>query len=122
MGICIFIDSRIIRVSSSSTASPTSTTIFQRLPTSSAFTSATLPSSRRWRAALASGGDADDAPVDPAGPAVGKDPPCPGTADFRYLDGQTWGQVGDHRPGRVRSAPGAEPLGWDRVARDPLAR
>src|SRR5580704_3694150 len=53
IGISIFIDSRIISVSSSSTACPTSTTIFQRLPTSSAFTSVTLPSSYRWHAVLA---------------------------------------------------------------------
>src|ERR1019366_4088688 len=55
IGISIFIDSRIISVSSSSTACPTSTTIFQRLPTSSAFTSVTVPSSYRWHAVLAPG-------------------------------------------------------------------
>src|SRR5580704_10373593 len=53
IGISIFIDSRIISVSSSSTDWPTSTTIFQRLPTSSAFTSVTLPSSYRRHAVLA---------------------------------------------------------------------
>src|SRR5205823_12358766 len=45
-GISIFIDSRIMRTSSSATSSPGFEVIFQTLPTSSAFTSIRRPSPR----------------------------------------------------------------------------